>query len=90
MRFLWLSFALLGACSSYRIHSVEDHGEKPVLKLETVRTSYTLFFTEVEHQYWLCQDQGEALVCHRSCGAGTDMQCPTALVGDGFATHNAR
>lgn len=88
-RLAGLVIALAGttACTTYQIRSAEDHGVLPVLKLETVRTSWTLFFAESEHQFWLCQDQGDDLVCHRSCGGGSDLQCPTAITGEGVISN---
>ena len=87
MRFLLtaLAFAGLSACTTYRIHSLEHHGAMPVLKLETVRTTNSLFWVDVEHQFWICHDEGGAeggdLVCHRSCGSGYDLDA-YGLFGD--------
>lgn len=84
---LALPLALASGCSTYRIHSAEDHGALPVLKLETVRTTWAVFWAETEHQFWLCQDRGDELVCQRSCGGQTDLMCPTTVAGQGVITN---
>lgn len=84
------AFGSLGAlgCSSYRIRSAEDQGKLPVTKLETVKTTFALFWVTEEHQFWLCEDKGDDLVCHRSCGGVQDVECPTASSTEGaFTTH---
>lgn len=75
------------ACTTYRIRSAEDHGVMPVLKLETIKTTNAFFYNESEHQFWLCQDRGDDLVCERACGGNLDTQCPTLLVGDGVISN---
>ena len=35
------------ACTTYQIRSAESHGTMPVMKLETIRTTYLLFLAEV-------------------------------------------
>ena len=68
--------------------SAEDQGKLPVTKLETVKTTFALFWVTEEHQFWLCEDKGDDLVCHRSCGGVQDVECPTASSTEGaFTTH---
>lgn len=81
---------LLAGCSTYRIRSAEDQGKLPVTKLETVKTTFALFWASEEHQFWLCEDKGDDLVCHRSCGGVQDVQCPTAVSTEGAFTTNTR
>ncbi len=78
------------ACTTYQIRSAESHGTMPVMKLETIRTTYLLFLAEVEHQFWMCQDTGDDLLCERSCGGRQDLQCPTSTYSDGAMTTNTR
>jgi len=91
MLFAVASLALAStACSTYQIRSAENHGTMPVMKLETIRTTYVLFWTEVEHQFWMCQDTGDDLLRERSCGGRQDLQCPTSTYRDGPITTNTR
>lgn len=84
-----LAIAATG-CTMYQIRSAESHGTMPVMKLETIRTTQILFITEVEHQFWMCQDTGDDLLCERSCGIDQDLQCPTSTYSDGAMTTNTR
>lgn len=91
------AFALVGVsalassgCTTYRIRSAEDHGAMKVLKLETIKTTNAFLWVDVEHQFWLCQDTGDDLVCRRSCGQNRDLQCPTFVASDGGMTTNTR
>ena len=82
--------ALSSGCVRYQVMTAEDHGQLPVTQLETIKTTnYLVFFTQ-EHQFWLCEDRGESLVCDRRCGGKTDLECPSLSAGWGGISTNVR
>ena len=87
-----LSSLVLGAsaCTTYQIRSAESHPTMPLVKLETLKTTNMFFWASVEHQFWMCQDAGDDLVCERSCGGGQDLECPMSTFGDNAMTSNTR
>jgi len=85
------SLVLAGtACTTYQIRSAESHATMPLLKLETFQTTYLVFWATVEHQFWMCQDAGDDLLCERSCGGGQDLQCPMSTYDSNAMTTNTR
>ncbi len=84
------SLAFSSACTTYQIRSAESHDKMPVLKLETIRTSNWFFWAEIEHQFWMCQDSGDDLLCERSCGGRQDIECPTSSFSGSAMTTNTR
>ncbi len=78
----------LSACTSYKVLAFADHPVHPVTRLETLRLDDYWVSASVQHQYWLCQDQGDTLSCTRKCGEGTDLECPSATgVAGGISTN---
>jgi hypothetical protein len=90
--------ALATGCTSYRVLSAFDQGderrkepgEQPVTQLETLKTTNYFFSFVIEHQFWLCQDTGDTLLCERRCGNKTDLECPALAGGGGTITSNVR
>lgn len=75
---LIVATTVLGGCTVYRIKSAEDHGKLPVTKLELERTTNFYFYAEVVHEFWICEDKGDDLLCVASCGT-RDLECPTSV-----------
>lgn len=82
--------AAASACTTYTIRHFDDHPTENVTQLETNKIEDWGFFTSFEHQFWLCQDKGDKLVCERRCGDGTDLTCPAAAISGAGITTNAR
>lgn len=84
---------LLGGCQSqYRIMSFADHpnAETKLSRLEIMKTTNMVVMATAEHQFWLCQDTGDALECVRACGGKDDIHCPTASSSGNTLTTNTR
>ncbi|MCC6526516.1 MAG: hypothetical protein IT373_27960 [Polyangiaceae bacterium] len=92
------ALSLLGGCVRYQVLAASDQGDErrknpgtlPVTQLETLKTTNYYFVITIEHQFWLCQDSGDTLLCDRRCGSGTDLECPALSAGGGTITSNVR
>lgn len=88
---LGLAAALTG-CHQYRILEFSDHdnAETKLNQLEVLKVSNFFVYAMAEHQFWLCTDQGDELVCSRSCGGDLDVKCPMAATGGNVMSTNTR
>ena len=49
-----------------------------VTKLPLERTTNFYFYAQVVHEFWICEDKGDDLLCVASCGS-RDLECPTSV-----------
>lgn len=87
---LALLAAAASACTTYTIRHFDDHHAQPVTQLETNKINDMYIWATFEHQFWLCEDAGDQLICERRCGEGTDLTCPAAAMSGAGITTNAR
>lgn len=75
-------------CVSYRVTRFEDNQKAPLLALEVDKqTSYVVSSAmKIQHQFYLCQDTGDKLICKLSCDGTNDVVCPRATVVDANQT----
>lgn len=93
-----VGLATLGGCVHYSVIGATDHGDErrkepgklPITALETMKISNYFFSISAEHQFWVCQDTGDALVCDRRCGGKTDLTCPEATATGYGVSSNVR
>lgn len=78
---------LTTGCAKRTILAFDDHPQHNLTTLQAFRTKSYLFWSDTEHQYFLCTDTGDKLVCKRSCGGGTDLECPKT-VDTGYNSSN--
>lgn len=85
---LGLAAALTG-CHQYKILKFEDHdnAETRLNQLQVMKVSNFFVMAIAEHQFWLCTDNGDELVCNRSCGGDLDVECPLASGGSVMSTN---
>jgi hypothetical protein len=86
---LFLSLAA-AACTSRSIVGVQDHPTQNLTALQVRAVTNYLFSISIEHVFYSCADNGTDLVCKRLCGGQTDLQCPAATAGAGWAATNVR
>ncbi len=90
--FALAAFALLpltSGCAKRTILAFDDHPYNNLTTLQALRTKSYVFWSDTEHQFFLCTDAGDKLVCKRSCGGGTDLECPKT-VDTGYNSSNVR
>ncbi|MDI3289664.1 hypothetical protein [Polyangium sp. 15x6] len=91
MAFFALALAALSTgCVTRTITRFEDNQKSPVTALEVNKFENYLFFAKKTHQFYLCQDTGDKLICKLSCDGTNDVVCPQAGGGYGGATTNVR
>jgi hypothetical protein len=79
---LVLAFGLLAlstGCTKRTILAFEDQPQHDLTTLQAYRTKNYLFWVDGEHQFFLCSDKGDRLVCQRACGGNTDLACPKVV-----------
>lgn len=76
-------------CTKRTILAFDDHQTQRLTTLQAFQTKNYLFWSTAEHQFFLCTDTGEKLVCKRSCGGSTDLECPQG-VDTGYNSTNVR
>lgn len=81
--------ALSMGCAKRTILAFDDHHSKNLTTLQAFHTKSYVFWSDAEHQFFFCTDAGDKLVCKRSCGGGTDLECPKA-VDTGYNSTNVR
>jgi len=85
------AMTLLGAlstgCTKRSILNFDDHPAQGLTTLQAFTTKNYLFWTDAEHQFFLCQDAGDKLVCKRACGGSTDLECPKSAEGYSYSTN---
>ena len=80
----------LGSCSRYQIVEFTDHKSMGLTQLETLRITDYGMWSEVEHQFWLCRNIDEELVCKRRCGGDSGIECPATSATPRSITTNVR
>jgi len=65
-------------CVTRQITRFEDNQKSPVTALEVNKTENYFVFVKKTHQFYLCQDTGNKLVCKLSCDGNNDVVCPAA------------
>jgi len=80
--------AFLGACSTIKPLSIQDHPTRPLTTLQTLETTSFLNFKKFEHQFWLCKDEAETLNCTPECGGQTDYDCPAFMINGVSSSSN--
>jgi len=70
--------ALSTGCVTRTITSFEDNYTKPLTAVEVLKTENYLFYGKRTHQFYMCQDMGDKLVCKLSCDGANDAVCPAA------------
>ena len=81
--------ALSTGCTKRSILAFDDHQSQGLTTLQAFTTKNYIFWAEAEHQFFLCNDMGDKLVCKRSCGGGTDLECPKSA-DTGYNSTNVR
>lgn len=90
--FLAISVLLAAAstgCTKRTILAFDDHPTHGLTTLQAFKTTSYLFWSDAEHQFFLCADAGDKLVCKRTCGGGTDIECPKTA-DTGYGATNVR
>jgi hypothetical protein len=82
--------ALSAGCVTRTVTRFEDNQKSPVTALEVSKFENYLFFAKKTHQFYLCQDTGDKLICKLSCDGKNDVVCPQAQGGYNGATSNVR
>jgi len=82
--------SLLGGCTSYKITRFEDHITKPITVLEVVKVTSYGVSSKAVHQFYLCKDEKDALVCDIRCDGKNDISCPSFDIGAYSVTTNVR
>lgn len=82
--------ALATGCVTRTITRFEDNQKSPVTALEVSKFENYLFFAKKTHQFYLCQDTGDKLICKLSCDGTNDVVCPQAGGSYAGATTNVR
>ncbi len=54
----------------------QDHPQKPLTEFETFDLYYYVLMVSGTHQFWMCTDEGDKLVCTHECGGASDLVCP--------------
>jgi hypothetical protein len=81
--------ALSTGCAKRTILAFDDNQTHSLTTLQAFHTKNYLFWTDAEHQFFFCTDTGDKLVCKRSCGGGTDLECPKTI-DTGYNSTNVR
>lgn len=87
---LGLGLSCMG-CVTHTITRFEDNPKGPVTALELNKN--TEFFGRIlssVHQFYLCQDTGDKLVCQISCDGKNDAVCPRLFTTNSGTTTNVR
>ncbi len=80
----------LGGCSRYQIVELTDHARLGVTQFETLRITDYGMWSDVEHQFWLCRNIDDDLVCKRRCGGDSGIECPATAASPRGITTNVR
>ncbi|GEM_PF-1696037 len=81
--------ALSMGCTRRTILAFDDHPTHSLTTLQAFQSKFYVFWGDSEHQFFLCTDTGDKLVCKRSCGGDTDLACPKS-VDTGYSSTNVR
>ncbi|HVJ88545.1 MAG TPA: hypothetical protein VM580_02000 [Labilithrix sp.] len=81
--------ALSTGCTKRTILTFDDHPAQGLTTLQAFTTKNYLLWFDAEHQFFLCNDAGDKLVCKRSCGGSTDLECPKSA-DTGYKSTNVR
>jgi hypothetical protein len=77
-------------CVFRHVTRFEDNQKAPLTALEMDKTTSYIVMAKTVHQFYLCQDTGEKLVCKLSCDGTNDVVCPAAQVNGNMTTTNVR
>jgi hypothetical protein len=92
---IWLAVLAAGmlslaGCSRYQIVELTDHARLGVTQFETLRITDYGMWSDVEHQFWLCRNIDDDLVCKRRCGGDSGIECPATTSWPRGITTNVR
>lgn len=87
---LGLGLSCMG-CVTRTITNFEDNPKGPVTALELNKNTHFLGAPiSFVHQFYLCQDTGDKLVCELSCDGKNDAVCPKIFTNGSGTTTNVR
>lgn len=80
LRFCLLLLAVLSlaGCTKRSILRFEDHPTQQKTYVETLRVDNYFVSSSRTHEFWLCDDNENELVCARTCDGSTDLKCPAS------------
>lgn len=93
---LMIALSLLGiavtstGCVTRHVTRFEDNQKAPLTALELDKRTDYFVMRKFVHQFYLCQDTGDKLVCKLSCDGTNDVVCPAAATSGNGATTNVR
>lgn len=82
--------ALSAGCSTYRVSRIEDHPTRKITRIEALKHTNYLLWEKAEHQFYLCEQKPDQLVCELACGGSTDIYCPEAQASGAVVSTNVR
>jgi hypothetical protein len=77
-------------CVYRQVTRFEDNQKSPITAIEVDKRMDYFVMRKVVHQFYLCQDTGEKLICKLSCDGTNDVVCPAAQVNGNMTTTNVR
>lgn len=77
-------------CITRTVTRFEDNQKAPLTALELDKHMDYFVYRKHVHQFYLCQDTGDKLVCKLSCDGTNDVVCPAAVQSGNSATTNVR
>lgn len=80
----------LGGCTKRAVLRFEDHPSQNKTYVETLREDNYWVTRSNTHEFWLCDDTENELVCAPTCDGSTDLACPSAGMSVGIAGTNVR
>lgn len=87
-----VAFALPATgCTHQWVRGLGDHGSQNLTMMEVQEEMNFYVWKSSEHIFYMCRDDGAALICKRECGAkGQDLQCPVSASSMGTHASNTR
>lgn len=78
-------------CSNTYVTSFSDHATNPTTVLQAMHTWNYWVVRGAEHQFYMCRDTGNTLVCKKECGGDkVDLACPGLDLTFSSGTSNVR
>lgn len=78
-------------CTRQWVRGFGDHGTLNLTTMEVQETANYYVWRTSEHIFYMCRDDGAALICKRECGAkGQDLDCPASASAMGTHASNTR
>lgn len=87
---LFAAAALSVGCSTYHVSRIEDHPSRKITRLEALKHTNYLLWDSTEHQFYLCEQKPDRLVCDLACGGKTDIHCPESMASGAVVSTNVR